>query len=305
MSRTLKSDLACPSATVAQVKNQITEGQWRGQVNPLLVGGIQFLRFIRSIFSELQLDQDLEEQTARLFIESCKHTSQFLPDALPEHSRIETGMDKLSTNAEDDGFFANPDVRRALTEIIARFAGTPTELLKKGFAQPHWWMPYPSWSEFFKAESAAQILLNLMSLLHFQISVDELTQRIADGDLNLYARLFRFDGKELKASSPISEKLLRNLDDRAMQVVGRALLLQGEPRGHQLRLRMVLFFGWDLGLADLSISELHTFLNEMEIIPAFYDPESLRRYRDRMRYLIKRSFKPPLLETPKSEASVS
>jgi hypothetical protein len=134
-----------------------------------------------------------------------------------------------------------------------------------------------------------------MSLLHFQISVDELTQRVADGDLNLYAKLFRFDNKELKVSSSISEKLLKNLDDRAMQVVGRALLLQGEPRGYQLPLRMVLFFGWDLGLAELSINELHAFLNEMEIIPAYYDPESLRKYRDRMRKLIKRSLNPPVL----------
>lgn len=183
-----------------------------------------------------------------------------------------------------------------MAEILGRFASTPPELLKKGFAQPHWWMPYPSWSEFLKAESATQIFLNLMSLLHFQISADELTQRVADGDLNLYTRLFRFDGKELKASSSISEKLLKNLDDRAMQVVGRALLLQGEPRGYQLPLRMVLFFGWDLGLAELSINELHAFLSEMEIIPAFYDPESLRRYRDRMRKLIKRSLRPPILE---------
>lgn len=87
---------------MAHVENQIRGGQWRAKVNPLLIGGIQFLRFIRSIFSELQLDQNLEDQTARLFIEFCKHTSQFLPDVLPEHSQIETGMDELSANVEDE-----------------------------------------------------------------------------------------------------------------------------------------------------------------------------------------------------------
>lgn len=301
MSRTLKSDPECPRSSAVQVANKTTDGQWRGKVNPVLVGGTQLLRFIFRLINELQLDQDLEAQTTRLFIESCKHTSQFLPDVLPEHAQIQAEMDEFSANFENDSFLANPDARRALVEIIARFASTPPDLLKKGFSQPHWWMPYLSWSEFLKREGIAQSILNLQSFLHFKISLDELTQRVTDGDLNLYAKLFRFGGKELKEPSGISEKLLKSLDDRAMQLVGRALLLQGEPRGYQLRLRMVLFFGWDLGLADLSIDELHTFLSEMEIIPASYDPESLRKYRDRMRNLIKRSFKPLVLEATQVE----
>jgi hypothetical protein len=176
----LKSDLACLPATAAQVENQITDGQWRGKVNPVLIGGIQFLRFIRSIFRELQLDQDLEDQTAKLFIEFCKHTSHFLPDVPPEHSQIKTEMDELSASFEDDGFFTNPDVRHAMAEILARFASTPPELLKKGFAQPHWWIPYPSWSEFLKAESAAQILSQFdvfIALSNFGRRVDSTCRR--------------------------------------------------------------------------------------------------------------------------------
>jgi hypothetical protein len=301
LSRTLKSELSCPPVTAAQAEPQPLEGQWREKINPLLVGGIQFFQFIMRVLNQLQLDQDLEEQTTKLFIESCKHMSQFLPEISPENSQIETGMHQLSANFGNDSFIANPEVRRAMAEIAARFANAPPDLLKKGFAQPHWWMRYPSWSEFFKTQGIAQSLLNLLSFLHFQISLDELTQRVADGDLKLYSKVFRFVGKELKSSSETSEKLLKSLDDRAMQVVGRALLFQGEPRGYQLRLRMVLFFGWDFGLVDLSNNELCTFLNEMQIIPASYDPESLRRYRNRMRALIKRSLRPALLEAPQTE----
>ena len=96
MSRTLKSDLACPPSSAVQVEDKPTDGQWRGKVNPVLVGGIQFLRFIFRLISELRLDQDLEAQTTRLFIESYKHASQFLPDVLPEHSQIEAGVDVCS-----------------------------------------------------------------------------------------------------------------------------------------------------------------------------------------------------------------
>jgi hypothetical protein len=48
----------------------------------------------------------------------------------------------------------------------------------------------------------------------------------------------------------------------------------------------VLFFGWDFGLCDLSVPQLHAFLSQMQIIPNSYDPETLRKYRDRLAKLI-------------------
>lgn len=47
-----------------------------------------------------------------------------------------------------------------------------------------------------------------------------------------------------------------------------------------LRLRMALYFGWDFGLSDLSIHELHRFLVQLDPIRDSYDPETLRKYRE-------------------------
>src|SRR6266481_5181050 len=155
---------------------------------------------------------------------------------------------------------------------------------QKALRDPHWWMQYDSWRDFLKAESVVQSLLNILSFLHFQLPLAELTQRVADGE----PRLFRSEVK-IPESNAISKKFLAGLDDRAMQIVGQALLLKGEPQGYQLRLRMVLFFGWDFGIADLSNDELYSFLYDLKIISITHDPETLRRYRNRIRKMIEKS----------------
>ena len=85
----------------------------------------------------------------------------------------------------------------------------------------------------------------------------------------------------------LPDSVIGPLTDEATKIVGRALLLKGEPPGHQLPLRMILYFGWDFGLSDLSIRELHAFLLQMGIIADFYDTEALRKYRDRLRKFIR------------------
>jgi hypothetical protein len=280
--------LACPPQGAGGEQDWITGGNWNTKVSPAFVIGIQFVRFISRLINDLQANESLEDRTGSLFIEFCRETLVLLPETPPETSDVESLVDQFSAPTYGEGFFEAPEVRRAMAEIGARIANLPPEISARGFARPHWWMQYASWRDFLKAERVAQSFLNLLAFLHFQLPLAELTQRVADGDPKLFARLFRFETK-IPAPDATSEKFLAGLDDRAMQIVGRALLLKGEPQGYQLRLRMVLFFGWDFGIADLSNSELHSFLNDMKIIPPAYDPETLRRFRNRIRKLIEKS----------------
>src|SRR5260370_25347100 len=126
-------------------------------------------------------------------------------------------------------------------------------------------------------------LLNVVSLLQLHMPLRDLTQRVADGDSDLYQKLFR---AESQPGDFTFDAVIRTLNDEATKIVGRALLREGEPPGHQLHLRMILYFGWDFGLSDLSIAELHAFLVRMSVIPDSYDPEALRKYRDRLRLFI-------------------
>ncbi|PYP85986.1 MAG: hypothetical protein DMG65_19570 [Candidatus Angelobacter sp. Gp1-AA117] len=276
--------------------DELTSVQWREKINPVFVIGIQLLKFLSRLFNNLELDQDFDGQATKFFIEFCQGSLQFLPETDPENGQIEEHTQGLSRKLAEEGIFSNPEVCHAMAELGARGANVTPELLKMGFARPHWWMRYSSWSDLLKTERLGETFLNLWSLLHFQIPLAELTQRVTEGDHKLYAKLFRFEGNGVLEPNTFPEGILKSFDDRATQIVGRALLLRGEPQGHQLRLRMTLFFGWDFGLADLSINELHGFLTEMQIIPKFYDPETLRKFRNRMRHQIKNSSKVSLLQ---------
>jgi len=189
---------------------------------------------------------------------------------------------------DENELLSDPEVREAVIEITARVQSIPHGLLEKGLDKPHWWMTYGSWPEFLQKERIAESFLNVLALLHFKIPLHELTQRVTDGDSGVSAKLFRFEGRSPEGLYAGSQKVLENITDRATKIVGRALLFKEEPPGHQLHLRMVLFFGWDFGLSDLSTRELHAFLTEMQIIPSWYDPETLRKYRSRLLRLITR-----------------
>jgi len=147
-----------------------------------------------------------------------------------------------------------------------------------------------SWPELFKESEWAESVLNILSLLHLSVPLPELTQRVSDGDPALHEKLFRtrrnFDdnGKSAK----LLETVLRPVRDRATKIVARQLLLRGDPGGYLLSLRVVLYFGWDFGLSDLTITELHNFLVKMKLVQESYDPETLRKFRDRVRLQIEK-----------------
>jgi len=163
-------------------------------------------------------------------------------------------------------------------------------------------MPQVTWTEFVEKELVSESILNALALLQLNLPLHDLTKRVAEGDSKLYEKLFRPDAKSARDGEFRLEKtvegVLQPLDDYATKIVGRALLLKGEPSGYQLPLRMMLFFGWDFGLCDLSVRELHRFLVEMNVVPISYEPETLRRYRDRLRRTIERTSRQRVAETP-------
>lgn len=187
-------------------------------------------------------------------------------------------------------WLADPDVRKGLIEIATTIENAPESLVRKGLATPHWWMGRVKWSEFVQREQVAESLLNALALLQLNLPLHDLTRRVAGGDRKLYEKLFRSNTRSSNDREVTLEKglneVLQPLSDQATKIVGRALLLKGEPPGYQLPLRMILFFGWDFGLSDLSARELYRFLVEMTVIPSSYDPETLRKYRNRLRRII-------------------
>lgn len=294
-----------------KMQNPTAVNEWREKVNPLFTIGVRFSQFISRLLHEIHTPGDLNRQTAALFVEICKNSIPLLPSSLERNLNVKEDAEKLAASFDEE-FLVDPEVRRTLSELLVRLRNSPEALLGKGFEKPHWWMGHASWSEFLKTEPAAQSLrrepfaqcmFNILSLLHFQIPLEELTQRVTEGDPKLSARLFRFDAKALQESGATSEKLLESINDRATKIVGRALLFKGEPPGYQLRLRMVLFFGWNFGLCDLSNDELYAFLNELQIIPGSYDPESLRKFRSRLLALIRTSPKSVVIDTVSASSS--
>ncbi len=257
---------------------------WRDKVNPLFVLAIQFLGLMPRLIKEIAGNrQDAGEHARAILVEASRQSMRFLPPGPPE-TAIQTHDEiaDLWPTLDEGDWLRSPDVRKATGEIAARIQNAPRALLRIGFDKPHWWMPYGSWPEVLRKERLVESLFNVLALLHFQIPLGELTRRISEGDPELSAKLFR----SFQDSRLAPESLLENFTDAATRIVGRALLLKGEPPGYQLRLRMVLFFGWDFGLCNLSVRELYTFLTQMDVVPSSYDLESLRKYRDRLRQLI-------------------
>ncbi|HEU0048383.1 MAG TPA: hypothetical protein VFQ43_12355 [Nitrososphaera sp.] len=260
---------------------------WRDKVNPLFALAIQFLGVMPRLIKEIAASREnASEQAHTILIEATRRSMRFLPPSSPE-AGLQTHHEfaDLWATLDKNDWLRAPDVRKATVEVAGRIQNAPRALLTVGFDKPHWWMPYSSWSEVLGKERLVESLFNVLALLHFQIPLRELTQRITEGDPELSARLFG----SFQDSRPAPERLLENLSDAATRIVGRALLLKGEPPGYQLQLRMVLFFGWDFGLCNLSVKDLHTFLFQMDVVPSSYNPESLRRYRDRLRQLIRRA----------------
>jgi hypothetical protein len=258
---------------------------WSAKVNPFFVLVIHFLRVMPLILREL-VQGRANPTRHTVLLEACKQSVPLLPPGLADALIAEQQVAELMATLGENDLLVDPIERRAVAEVGVRIQSIPPALLKKGFDTPHWWMPQNSWSEFLRKEHMVESLLNALALLQMHTPLRELTQRVASGDAELFGKLFRFEKKVLQEKGPSSERLLQPLSDQATKIVGRALLLKGQPLGYQIHLRMVLFFGWDFGLCDLSVPELHAFLSQMQIIPNSYDPETLRKYRGRLAKLI-------------------
>lgn len=267
-----------------------TQSDWRDTVNPIFPLAIQLIQmFPRLIRSEDQLE------AKRALIEGCEKAISRLPQWPADMTDIDMSdwQEKMGNDSES-AWLADPEVSDAMARLLGRLKGFPKDVFTKHFGRPHWWMTESSWVEFLQEQAWVGSVLNIVSLLHLNVSLPELTQRVSDGDFALNTRLFRRGrnaGEDAK-SSTLLETVLRPLKDRATRIVARQLLLRPDPPGYLLRLRMALYFGWDFGLSDLSIPELHRFLVQLDLIPNSYDPETLRKYRDRIRGLIDKNRKP-------------
>lgn len=269
---------------------------WRQKVNPIFTLAIQILWVVPRLIKELRKSwPDSGPHIRTLLVKTCEETMPLLPVALSERPMAtHAWVDQLALQPQNK-WLAYPEVRTALVKIEAKIEDTPESVLKKGFARPHWWMAQNSWSEFFEKEHVSESLLNALALLQLNLPLHDLTRRVADGDSALYMKLFRLSSKNPKdlddrleeVQESVLERVVQPLKDQATKIVGRALLHRGEPPGYQLPLRMILFFGWDFGLCDLSVRELHNFLVQMNVVPNSYDPETLRKYRDRLRKTIR------------------
>lgn len=258
---------------------------WRGKVNPSFVLAIHYLRVIPRFIRALALGGPESAEARTILVEACRESLSLLPPCIPKEFEAPVDFTVGLAGKEENKFLADPAVQQAVSEVAASFRSIPESLLKKGFERPHWWMTQKSWPEFLQKSHVAESILNAWSLLQLNTPLHDLTRRVANGDSDLYAKLFRSENK--LPQGPAFDSVIGQLTDEATKIVGRALLLKGEIPGHQLPLRMILYFGWDFGLSDLSIRELHAFLLQMGIIPASYDTEALRKYRDRMRRFIK------------------
>jgi hypothetical protein len=268
---------------------------WRQKVNPIFTLAIQFLRVIPCLIRELrQSCPNPDPRIRTVLVKACKETMPLLPVALAEPPPIAQGWAEQLTIQPANKWLAYPEVREAVARIAVRLAHAPESILKKGFVRPHWWMAQNSWSEFLEKEHISESILNALALLQLNVPLHDLTRRVAEGDSTLYTKLFRLSAKNQREvdvrleeiQESVLERVLQPLKDQATKIVGRALLQRGEPPGYQLLLRMILFFGWDFGLCDLSVRELHNFLVQMKVVPNSYDPETLRKYRNRLRSII-------------------
>jgi len=282
---------------------------WRQKVNPIFTLAMQFLRVIPRLIRELRQSwPDADPQIPKLLVKACEETMPLLPVALAKPPEITHGWAEQLTIQPANKWLADPEVRNAVAKIAVRIEHAPESILKKGFARPHWWMAQSSWSEFVEKEDISESLLNALSLLQLNLPLHALTKRVAEGDSTLYRKLFRLSSKNSKdmddrledIQESVLERVLQPLKDQATKIVGRALLHRGEPPGYQLPLRMVLFFGWDFGLCDLTVEELYNFVVQMNVVPDSYDPETLRKYRNRMRKIIQGASGHQLLETTRS-----
>jgi hypothetical protein len=258
---------------------------WRGKVNPFFVLAIHYLRRIPSFFRALAFRGPESTEARTILVEACRESLSLLPPGTHKDEAPGDFTAAWLAGKDENKFLADPAVQQAVSEVAARIRSSPESLLKKGFERPHWWMTQKSWPEFLQKSHVAESMLNALSLLQLNTPLRDLTRRVADGDSDLYAKLFRSENK--LPQGPAFDSVIGQLTDEATKIVGRALLLKGEIPGHQLPLRMILYFGWNFGLSDLSIRELHAFLLQMGIIPDFYDTEALRKYRDRLRKFIR------------------
>lgn len=274
---------------------------WRHKVNPIFTATIQVLRVIPRIARQLAQGQlQLDTRIRTVLVNTCEETMLLLPPGpIDPQSTQNTWVEDLATQPQNK-WLADPEVRKGLAQIASRIEKAPGSLIKKGLARPHWWMAQVTWTEFVQKELVSESILNALALLQLNLPLHDLTKRIAEGDSRLYEKLFRPNVKSAKDGEfrleNTVEGVLQPLGDYATKIVGRALLLKGEPPGYQLPLRMTLFFGWDFGLCDLSARELHRFLVEMNVVPISYDPETLRKYRNRLRRTIERTSRPRLAE---------
>ena len=263
---------------------------WRDKVNPFFVLAIQLLGIIPSIIRQLALGgSEGKEQAKSIFVARCRESLALLPPEVAERRNGTTDFTEALVTQRENKWLADPAVRNAVGQIAARVQNAPEPLLQKGFQRPHWWMAHDSWSEALQKERMLISGLNALALLHFQIPLEVLKQRVAGGDPDLFSKLFRVDSKMLQNQAVSLSSLLNEVSDEATRIIGNALLLRSEPARHQLEMRLILFFGWDFGLGDLSNDQLYSFLRETRIIPSSYDPESLRRYRNRLRQLMRKA----------------
>jgi hypothetical protein len=250
---------------------------WRDKINPIFVLTLQCLRLMPRVFRALADGGLHGPQVRAVMVDGCHESLVLLPTALPQQ------INELTPLLKENELFADPVIGSAICEVVAAVQNVPKAVLMKGFAKPHWWMTQKSWAEFLGEEDMLESMLNALALLQLKTPLRELTRRVAS-DSDLYNKLFRSENKH--PGDLVFDRLLGKLTDEATKIVGTALLLKGEPSGHELPLRMVLFFGWDFGLRDLSVRELHVFLVQMRIIRHSHDPETLRKYRNRLRKMI-------------------
>ncbi len=264
-----------------------TDRDWREKVNPifpLIVQSMQtFPRLVRS---------KNEIQRKQVLIEACERAISLLPEGPSDLTGIDMSDWQVKMASEPQtAWLADSAICDAFAKLLRKLKGIPRAAFKQGFSGRHWWMTNGSWSELLQESEWAESLLNVLSHLHLSVPLPEITQRVSDGDADLHDKLFRTrrGPSDNGTSAKLLERVLRPVRDRATKIVARQLLLRGDPVGHLLSLRVLLYFGWDFGLSDLTISEMHNFLVQLKLVRDSYDPETLRKFRDRIRSQIEKS----------------
>lgn len=257
------------------------KSDWREKVNPIFPLAIHFGKALFSLFRSL----------GELVITACEQAIPLLPQGPSDLPDVDISCwAKRLQNEPELAWLSDEKVLRAVAKVVSRFKCVPKADLFKHFAKPHWWMMQDSWWEFLQDEGGRlESFLNVLAILHLNLPLPELTRQVPD-DPALHSKLFQntsggtSDNRSVKI---LETNLVLPLKDRATKIVGRALLQRGDPPGYLLGLRMALFLGWDFGLSELSVQELHDFLVQLTIIRKYYDLENLRKYRDRLRRLIR------------------